>query len=254
MGTQTSKDTMYTKLQESQGDFQIPRKESSFDIRNFLFSQRRFVFSQSHYIQMGKGVAAVVEHPKAKFHLGTFSAPPPLCLVRFSFTRTRALLRSFAAPRQAHFHHRSLTGARVRCGGFHRATCTRTRRKGLLGRWASSFLAACSSTKTRVCSRGTSLFCFCACGGLQEGQGNSAHLQCDQNLISRTLQDNGTAKDVVGGVQGQVHRQNLVQGHGACGQEEERVHVQRLPAKRRVLKHHSHGTAQRNPVCKLLPL
>jgi len=160
---------MYTKLQESQGDFQIPRKESSFDIRNFLFSQRRFVFSFINFI-MGKVVAAVVEHPKAKFHLGTFSAPPPLCLVRYSFSRTRALLRSFAAPRQAHFHHRSQTGARVRCGGFHRATCTRTRRKGPLGRWASNFLAACSSTKTRVCSRGTSLFCFCACGGLQEGR------------------------------------------------------------------------------------
>lgn len=29
---------------------------------------------------MGKGPAPPVEHAKAKFHLGTFSAPPPLCL------------------------------------------------------------------------------------------------------------------------------------------------------------------------------
>jgi len=32
---------------------------------------------------MGKGAPQVAaENPKAKFHLGTFSAPPPLCLVR----------------------------------------------------------------------------------------------------------------------------------------------------------------------------
>ena len=48
---------------------------------------------------MGKApkVNAPEEHPKAKYHLGTFTAPPPLCLVRLSLPgRVCVHLRSAA--------------------------------------------------------------------------------------------------------------------------------------------------------------
>ena len=176
---------------------------------------------------MGKAPKVNVpeEHPKAKFHLGTFTAPPPLCLVTLICSAVSMLTCDHSSsccvllPASSHRCACLCPERHVQVEEGSGPACARQAilERHVEARELEGFpgVSPCAIFRfLSVCMRPVRTLFF-------------PRVRHDHR---RNMQNHGTAKVFVG-KQGQANpicRQDPVQDFMPAGQEEERLHVERL--------------------------